>query len=204
MALQARNGSGDKGKRWVAIFIGVIMLSSVAGFVISINPSSQGDAFRYGGLTFKQNQQGFYSADLGGRLLEFAYRPESLSDIEVAPGVVETVIGSRAVYLAYGWNNTLAQDMALLQYDAGNILEAKYGIFVQPAFTGANPLNVAVVSCANATPFVPVLLIQEANSTAISADPANPGCIVLNVSDSTALVRVADSFKYAILKGEGK
>ncbi len=198
---------GGKGKRWMAIFIGVIMLSSVAGFVISFNPSSQGDAFRHGGLTFRQGQQGFYSADLNGVLVEFAYRPESLSGIEVAPGIIEAVTGSRAVYIAYGWNSTLAQDMALFQYDAGNILEAKYGVFVQPAFTGGNPLNTTVVSCANATYFMPVVLIEAVNATgvsAISADSANPDCIVLSVSDAAALARVADRFKYAMLEEKGK
>lgn len=204
LRLAGRKGDGQKGKRWVAIFIGVIMLTSVAGFVLSVNPSSQGDAFRHAGLTFRQGQQGFYSADLGGRLLEFVYRPDSLSDIEIAPGVVNAITGSRVVYIAYDSNSTLAQDMALLQYDAANILEAKYGVFVQPAFTGKNPFNASVVSCANATSFVPVVLVQQANSTAISAAPSNPSCVVLNVSDSISLARVADRFKYAILEGEGK
>lgn len=207
LRLAGRKGDGQKGKRWVAIFIGVIMLSSVAGFVLSVNPSSQGDAFRHAGLTFRQNQQGFYSADLGGRLLEFVYRPDSLSDIEIAPGVVNAITGSRVVYIAYDSNSTLAQDMALLQYDAGNILEARYGIFVQPAFTGKNPFNASVVSCANATSFVPVLLIQAVNATGvgtISAKMSNPSCIILSVSDATALARVADRFKYAILEGNVK
>lgn len=202
-----RKGDSGKGKRWMAIFIGVIMLSSVAGFVISFNPSSQGDAFRHGGLTFRQGQQGLYSADLNGVLVEFAYRPEALSDIEVAPGIIEAVTGSRVVYMAYDWNSTLSQDMALFQYDAGNILEAKYGVFVQPAFTGNNPLNITVVSCANATSFVPVVLIEVVNATGagtISADSANPNCIVLSVSDAAALARVSDRFKYAMLEEKGK
>ncbi len=204
MALARRNGGGEKGKRWVAIFIGVIMLSSVAGFVLSFNPSSQADTFRYAGLTFKQNPQGFYATNLDGRLLEFIYTPDSLSDIEIAPGVVDTITGSKVIYIAYDWNSTLTQDMALLQYETGNILEAKYGVFVQPAFTGKNPFNASAVSCANATAFVPMVIIQAANSTAISADQSNPGCVVLNVSNSVDLARVADRFKYAILKGNEK
>ena len=92
------------------------MLSSVAGFVISFNPSSQADTFRYSGLTFRQNPQGFYSAELGGKLLEFLYRPEDVSDIEVAPSVIDTVTGSRALYMAYDWNSTFSPDIALLQF----------------------------------------------------------------------------------------
>lgn len=192
----------DDGKKWFAIVVGVIMLGSVAGFVMLSNPSAQGGTFRYAGLVFKQSQQGFYAASLDGRLLEFLYTPDSLSDIGIAPGIIGTVTGSNAIYIAYDWNSTFTQDMALLQYEAGNILEAKYGVFVQPAFTGKNPFNASVVSCSNATAFVPVVLIQAANSTTISTDQSNPSCVVLNVSNSVDLARVADRFKYAILKGD--
>lgn len=194
----------DNSKKWFAIIVGVIMLGSVAGFVVLSNPSSQGDTFRYAGLAFQQGPQGFYSASLGGQLLEFLYKPDSLSDIEIKPGIVEAVTGSRTVYIAYDLNSTLTQDMALLQYEAGKILEAKYGVFVQPAFTGENQFNAPIVSCRNATGFVPVVLIQQANSTAISADPSNPGCVVVSFSDGVSLARVADRFKYAILRGDGK
>ncbi len=202
--LAGRKGDGGKGKQWMAIFIGVIMLSSVAGFVLSFNPSSQADTFRYSGLTFRQNPQGFYSAELGGKLLEFFYRPEDVSDIEVAPDVVDTVTGSRALYITYEFNSTFSQDMALLQFETANVLEAKYGIFVQPAFTGENLLNISVVGCGNATAFVPVLLIQAANSTAISTGPSNPNCIVASAPGSASFSRVADRLKYAILAGDEK
>ncbi len=210
MALQiaARKGERRKGSKFFSYFMWGIVLLVIIGFffeaVVSFNPSGQGDTFRYAGLTFKQMRQGFYAADLDGRLLEFIYRPEALSDIEVSPGIIDTVTGSRAVYITYAWNNTLTQGMALLQYDAGNILESKYRTFVQLAFTGENPLNISAVSCANATEFVPVVLIQAANSTAISADSSNPGCVVLNVSGSVDLARVSDRFKYALLKGNEK
>ncbi|MBI2143454.1 hypothetical protein HYU20_03905 [Candidatus Woesearchaeota archaeon] len=204
MALAGKKGDGEKGKRWMAIFIGVIMLTSVAGFVLSFNPSGQADTFRHAGLTFKQTPQGFYSAELGGKLLEFLYRPEDVSDIGVEPGIIDALTWSRALYITYGWNSTFSQDMALLQFEAANVLEAKYGIFVQPAFTGQNPLNISVVGCGNATGFVPVLLIQAANSTAISTDPSNPSCVVVSAPGSAGLSRVADRLKYAILAGDEK
>lgn len=204
MALAGKKGDGEKGKRWMAIFIGVIMLFSVAGFVLSFNPSGQADTFRHAGLTFRQTPQGFYSAELGGRLVEFLYRPEDVSDIEVAPGIIDALTGSRALYITYGWNSTFSQDMALLQFEAGNVLDAKHGIFVQPAFTGENPLNISVVGCGDATAFVPVLLIQVTNSTAISADPSNPSCIVVSAPGGTSFSRAADRLKYAILAGDEK
>lgn len=208
LGIAARRDERKRGNKLFSYFMWGIVLLVVIGFffeaVVSFNPTGQGDTFRYAGLAFKQTRGGFYAADLDGRLLEFVYRPEAVSDIEVSPAIIDTVTESRVVYITYDWNNTLAQDMALLQYDAGNILEAEYGIFVQPAFTGANPLNISAVSCENATGFVPVVLIQQANSTAISSDSSNPGCVVLNASGSVSLARVSDRFKYALLKGNEK
>ena len=208
LGIAARKDERRKENKFFSYFMWGIVFLVVIGFffeaVVSFNPSSQGDTFRYAGLTLKQTPQGFYAADLDGKLLEFSYKPEDLSDIQVAPGIIDTLTGSKAAYITYSWNNTLTQDMALLQYDARNILEAKYGIFVQPAFTGANPLNVSAISCENATEFIPVVLIQLANGTSISADSSHSGCIVMNVSGSGDLARAADRFKYAILKGNEK
>lgn len=195
-----KKDSGEKSKKWFAIAVGVIMLMSVAGFVLSFNPSAQQTSFRYGGLLFKQDQQqGLFTTEANGRQIDFFYRPEDVLDIEVPARVVEKLTGSRVAYVTYGWNSTLAQAMALLQFDAANILDAIYGTFVQPAFTTANLTNFSVITCEDATSFIPVLLLQEANNTAIGLDSGNQDCIVLNASSETGFLRAADRLKYAII-----
>ncbi|MBI2550500.1 hypothetical protein HYV83_04975 [Candidatus Woesearchaeota archaeon] len=201
MALRfaGRKDDSDKGKKWFAIFVGVIMLLSVAGFVFSLNPSGQGANFRYGGLIFKQSPEGFYTAELNGVRIDFLYRPEELADIEVSPDILGKLTGSRSVQVTYYWNSTFSDGMALFQFDVSNLLDSKYGVFVEPGFTTANPSDTKIVACSDATPFVPVLLLQEANNTALGIDPSNPDCIVLNASGIAGFSRAADKLKYAIL-----
>ncbi|MBI2143508.1 hypothetical protein HYU20_04180 [Candidatus Woesearchaeota archaeon] len=199
-----REKDKDSGKKWFAIFVGAIMLMSVAGFVFSFNPSAQGSNFRYGDLTFKQAQQGFFTTEANGKQIDFFYRPEDVSDINVPGFVVERLTGSRAIYITYYWNSTLAEGMALLQFDAVNLLDSLHGVFAQAASTTANPFNLPLVTCGNATGFIPVLLFQEANNTAISADSENPDCIVLNASSESGFARAADRLKYALISGKAE
>ena len=104
--LAGRKDNSERGKRWFAIFVGVIMLMSVAGFVFSLNPSGQGANFRYGGLIFKQSPEGFYTAELNGIRIDFLYRPEDLADIEVSPDILSKIKVSRSVRVTYYWNST--------------------------------------------------------------------------------------------------
>ncbi len=198
-----KKDSGEKSKKWFAIAVGVIMLMSVAGFVLSFNPSSQQTSFRYGGLLFKQDQQqGFFTTEVNGRQIDFFYRPEDVSDIDVPDFVVEKLMGNRVIYIAYYSNSTLASNMALLQFDAANILDARYGVFVQPASTTANPFGLPIAACNNATSFIPVLLLQEGNNTAIAFDSGNLDCVVLNASSDIGFLRAADRLKYALISGK--
>lgn len=190
----ARRQGNDSGKKWLAIFIGAIMLMSVAGFVLTLNPAGQAASFRHGGVMVTQTSEGFYRADLGEKNVFFLYAPQDLADIEVAPDIVLKLAGSRAVQVAYDWNSSLAAQMAELQLDAATILELKYGSFVEAAKPGTG--------CAEATGFVPVLMLAEANQTSVGIDSGNADCVVLKSENSSvAFARAADSLKYALLAG---
>ena len=190
--------------RWFALFVGIVMLASVAAYVFSINPNSQAGNFRYGGLTFRQDAQGFYASEINGQPLNLNYRPEDVSDVPLPDGTVQMLAGTTSLQMTYYWNSSLAQQMALFELDASNILDSKYGVFIQPGFTTPNTFKRPVITCANATSFVPVFLMQEANNTAIGLDSSNPNCIVLNASSDVGFARVSERILYAILAGPGK
>lgn len=189
---------GENGKKGFAIVVGILMLMSVVGTVFFFNPSAQGVNFRFGGATFTQLPQGGYSGEINGREVGFFYRPDDLSDIVMPPQVADRVSGSRAMFITYYWNSSLAPEMALFQLDFATLLEASHNVYAEPAFTTQNPSGLRSVTCANATSFVPVLLLQEANNTAIGSISAD--CFVLNATDSASFLRVSDKLKYALLE----
>jgi hypothetical protein len=203
-AIQKRDDGDSKGKKLIAFVIGGIMLMSVAGFIVGFSGSSQSGAnsFRHGGLLFQQSQQGTFFTEVNGNFVEFFYLPEDLVNMEVSSSVISKLTGSKVLTVSYDWNTSLTEQMALLQFDLVNIFDAQHEIFVQPALTTENPFDIEVTTCEGATSFVPVLLIQEANNTAISIDTNNPNCVVLNGTSGFGFVRVADKLKYIIIAGE--
>ncbi len=203
MALRAAGSrnDGEGTKKWFAIIVGIIMLTSVMSFVFFFNPSLQGGVnFRFAGLTFEQTPKGIYSVDMGGQKVDFFYRPEDVADMNVSPAVAERLAGSRAAYITYYWNSSMAQEMALFQLDFATILKARHDVYAQPAFTTPSPTGSAVIACINATSFVPVLYLQEANNTAIGFSQSSPGCIILNATSGTAFLRLSDKLKYIVLE----
>lgn len=203
MAVRNRNDKGSSAK-WFAIFVGVLLLLSVASYVLSISPSSQGANFRHGGKTFKQSDQGTYMVEVNGQRVDFVYRPEDLSDVVVPDSVVSKLVGSRVLIISYDWNSTLAPEMALLQLDASTLL-GEEAVFVQPAYTRPNPeLNWPVSACANATAFVPVLVLREDETPAVGIDSGNANCIVVGAPSQAGFWRVADALKYSLIGGNAQ
>lgn len=202
MALRVgRRDSDDKAKKWLAALIGVIMLSSVIGYVFLFNPSLQGGVnFRHAGLTFKQTPQGTYTLNLNGQSLDFFSRPEDVDGLNISSAVLNRIVSSKALYITYYWNSSLADEMALFQFDFAILVGARHGVYAQPAFTTSSPLGSSVADCGNATRFVPVLLLQEGVNTAIALLPSNQDCIVLNASGSANFLRMSDRLKYAALE----
>lgn len=206
MALRAmiRKEKGNSGARLFAIFVGVVMLASVAAYVFSINPNSQAGTFRYAGMKFTQNAQGVYITEINGQQTQFLFRPEDLADVDLPEGIVQKLTGTASLQTTYYWNSSLAQNIALFQLDASNVLESTHNVFMQSGFTTPNPLGGEVINCDNATNFIPVLLMQYANNTAIGTDPSNSNCIVMNASYDVGFVRISERLIYAMLAGENE
>jgi len=190
----------DKSRRTIAIVIGIIMLASTIGTVLVFYAPSSTN-FRYGGVSFKQQAgQQSYVAQIGGSQIRFYYTPEELVDINVSREIKGMLTNGRVIWIAYDWNSSETQEMALLQFDLAIILAAKHNTYAQSAFTSENPLNVTVKGCGDATDFVRVMLLQESNSTSISTDSANPDCIVVNATQQDFQM-AADRIKYAAIGG---
>jgi hypothetical protein len=187
----------DNSKKWLALFVGFIMLASVLGFVFSYAPNSSN--FRYGKQSFTQLQNGGFVTDINGRQVYFSYTPEQASSVNMSDNVKNLLAGSRSIWVSYDWNSSLVQQMDALRFDLSTLLVARNDAFVQLAYLDENPSNYTVKNCSDATSFVPVLVIRESNESAINSDELHPGCIVADVTPAYFEV-VADRLKYAVME----
>ena len=68
---------------FVVIFIIVIMISSVIGFVYTEPEDNNSNSFNYKGFKFILNSNSRYQADINGKLFIFDYLPNELINIEL-------------------------------------------------------------------------------------------------------------------------
>ncbi len=189
----------EKGKKWFAIIVGIIMLMSVAGFVISFQPSSSDSNFKYEGVLFQFSPKGFYIATLGSQQATFFFNPDDVSGITLPDGLASR-LSAQVISVSYDWNSSFVDVMALAAYDVENLLDFKHGTYVQKG-TSRQGTDFPFINCNNATSLSPVILLSESNLTGISFDLSSQNCIVVSGASSQDFARASDRLKYAILEG---
>jgi hypothetical protein len=139
-------------------FIAFIMIFSVFG-VMFYGFSNPGTKLEYNGYKFK-SEQGLWVTSVDGRAYRFTEFPGNLERINVSSGVIDRIRGTRMVYLTYDPNQTVVQEIAGAQFQLQQDL-AQFNIHADTAMTVENEYGLPVVTCADATQFVPVLDFRE-------------------------------------------
>lgn len=168
---------------YIAIFIAMIMILSVVGFIVSDQ-----EKFSYGKYSFTQkNNQ--WTARISGKDLSFYYLPQDVESIEVEQQIRDAILNSKMVYITYSANETQLEDVATAQFSLGESL-GQLNIFSASGLTEAQS-GILQVTCSNATQFVPVIMIQKDSNNSITL---NNNCIILRGNPLMA----ADRLKYAV------
>jgi hypothetical protein len=185
------------GKIIMTVIIIIVMVSSVIGFVFS--DISQGgnsmNVLSYNGFSFKQASNG-YTLEQGGKTLLFSFLPSNVDFIALNSSVLAPLNSTKMAYITSDANSKNAIAMGGFTYTVGQALSAKGSYGVQ-SFTSSNEFNRPVVTCANATSFVPVIYVQDSSNTTEMHLEGN--CIVVNAATPTDIERLGNRLAYAIL-----
>jgi hypothetical protein len=187
----------NMGKIVMTVLIVVVMVSSIIGFVFSdISMGGQNtNSLSYNGFTFTQGNAGV-EMKLNGQALAFSYLPSQVDFMPLNGTVLEPLESSRMAYITSDANSTNAIAMGGFTYTVSQALKAKGSYGVQ-SFTAGNAFGKPVVTCLNATKFVPVILIQESfNTTEIYLEN---DCIIVNATSSIDIERLGNRLSYGIL-----
>ncbi len=160
---------------YVAVFIALLMALSAIGFIWS----GGGDAerYRYNDYSFSYENNKWVT-QTEGKMLAFNYLPATLLNISLPSQAVSLIQNARMVYITYNETGD-SQELALAQYNLGRNLGTN-ARFVINALVSENNNNLPVITCKNATPPVPVIVLEEtsANDSII----LNNSCITLKGS----------------------
>lgn len=197
---------GSRSKALLSIFLGLIMVSSVIGFMYGgfLNESS----VKYGKYKFSR-QDAYWSTTVNGKTIYFYFIPQQLSDVKVSGNPFASVKQSRMIYLSYVPNQTTSKTVDLIRYLISQDLQIHKNIYVAQG-AAFNFENLPQVTCLNSTVFVPVLMISNtsdeskgnensaSNSAAFISQHGN--CILISADTDEGLLKARDRLMYGVLE----
>lgn len=185
------------GKIVMTVIIMIVMVSSIIGFVFSdISQGGQNaNSLSYNGYKFTQSTIGV-QMKLNEKVFAFSYLPDQVDFIPLNTSILERLKGSRMSYITSDANSTNAIAMGGFTYTVNEALTEMDGYGVH-AFTSSNAFGKPVITCRNATQFVPVILVQDSPGTTEIYLENN--CIIVNASSSSDINRLRDRLSFGIL-----
>lgn len=176
-------------------FIAFIMISSVFG-VIFFGFSEDSTTVDYNGFIFKRAGDGSkWSTQIDDKQIFFDYVPTEVTYINISSDIVSRLSTTMEIDITYKPNSTKKEIFAYVGYDMQQQLRGK-GIYVRPGFTNKTEYNIPVITCADATPAVPVLYLIESNETKIYSQG---NCVILEGKSDFDFIRQKDRILYGIL-----
>ena len=188
-----RRGKSDIGKKIIVYFIGITMIFSVFGVIFFGFGAGSSGTIKYNGLKFT-DKGNFWSVNVNGREALFTYLPDELALINVENAAIEKLKNVVQIDATSQFNDTLAEPIALAQFQIGTTL-SNFDIFVRNGFT-AEQQNFPVITCEDATQFVPAIYFKESNITDVHMEN---NCIIAEAANAADVIRLKDKMVYGIL-----
>ena len=173
----------------VSLFIAFIMVTSIIGYIFA---DTQGTTTKYNGIKFTSTPNG-WSAKIDGKMYLFSYDPRSLEDIEIPETV--SFDGVREIDATYDVNSSYRETIAQSLFELSHVLPDK-NIFLRAGFTTNSSYDVPIITCKDATPFIPVIYYRNSNQTSIIHEG---NCIILESYEGGSFLALTDKIAYKIL-----
>ena len=173
-----------------AIFIIVIMVSSVIGFMYGDRNSD--DTRKYGKTKFVATQEGWMTSVNEEKII-FQFLPESTSDLEMDGATRDRLLSANMVYMTSDFNDPFAQDIALAQYELADNMKKISNKYFIAGFTDSASKTIPAISCLNATVQIPVLYFKDGEKARLSV---SGNCVIFEGGYETDFLRFVDKLLF--------
>ncbi|HII30155.1 hypothetical protein COT48_03470 [Candidatus Woesearchaeota archaeon CG08_land_8_20_14_0_20_47_9] len=184
---------GLSNKALFSIIVGFLMVSSVLGYVF-IGRSDSTEQYDYNGFKFERTGSGLQT-EVDGMVVYFDSLPQQAEGIAVDSAAVDKIRNTRMFYITSNSTSKSKEAIAKSGFDISKAVALK-GVYAQAAFIDPTKYSIPVVSCSNATPFVPVLTFDRANETSVRAEG---NCIFIGAPSDSEFIRAKDALLYRFL-----
>jgi len=173
-------------------FIILIMVASAIGYMWS-----GGEEFRYKDFRFKRSESSnLWYSEINGQQVSFYSLPPDAGHVNVTEGVISTISGTKMIYITFDPNQTDLTYLDLTRFDLSENLPKYFDIYAVSGMT-ANYTGYAlpIVTCENATAFLPVVYLKRGNKTEVYFEG---NCIIAEAATSSDFIRIRDRIMYGL------
>ncbi len=173
------------------IFIVVIMVMSVFGFMWGSGKTK----LNYNGAKFYQLDTGSFLLKINNYNAAFSYYPSELELLEMPAGA-SALFSTPMFYTTSEYNSTFKETIEQVKFNIAEIMGETLEIYVENAYTAETEYDTSVITCADATPSVPVIYIKRSNITEISLDN---NCVTILAANRQEMFMAYERLVYSIL-----
>ena len=173
----------------VTSVIGVLGAGSGGGSSSSPTSSSFGD------FDFELSN-GRWFTEIGGKRYGFDFLPGDTSFFSVDSQAINLMKGTLEVDITYDFNDSSNEAIALSQYYMAESF-AVMSRYLRLGSLYTNEFDVPIITCADASAAVPVLVFRSANVTQVTVEG---NCIIAEASNKANFIRIKDRLLYGILE----
>lgn len=186
---------GQTTKRVMSAIIIFLMVGSLFGVIFFGFAGNSGP----GSVEYNEYEFFFrgdhYETTIEDKVAAFSYLPNQVQYI-IVPGLVSQRLRNTVQFdVTTDINGTYIEEVALAQFQMGLTL-SNFQLFMRAGLASENDYQQEVITCADATQFVPVIYFREANETAVYLDG---DCIIADIGAPVDAIRVKDRIVYDIL-----
>ena len=177
----------------ISIFIVLLMVFSVLGIMFSGQDTEQ--AKKYNGNKFiaRDNK---WILNVDKKWLDFDYFPTDVEYIAVDKEVKEKILGSTMVHITFNPENVTSM-IDKSRFDLTNLLLNKFDIYASSSIIkNSTEYQFPIITCENATSFVPVIELKIENKTNIIVQD---NCIILQAKSDEDMVKIRDAVIYKLI-----
>ncbi|MEK6961544.1 MAG: hypothetical protein AABX47_10335 [Nanoarchaeota archaeon] len=186
---KTREEFASKRRKWLLTwFMAIIMVSSIFGFIMADQSGSQTNQ-DYKQFKVERTTTGYsINMDKTRTILTFDH-PISAESVKVDPVVWDMLNKTKVMGVTYNQSDDRAEVFGEAQFLLEKDLFIAPRIYVQRGMFNASGTNLQSISCANADPAFPVMLLRIGDETRIWADGS---CIMVQGVSATDVRRATD------------
>ena len=175
----------------MALFIVLIMTSSILGFVWT---NITTDNYTYKGHKFKLQGDSF-TLTINGQKINTNYLPTEIEHIQVSEEVKTKIKGAPMFYLSFNPESENIEYIDRTRFELTNEIQKTNIYAISGKTINSTSYNLPIITCENATAYVPVILLKDSNTTEFSL---KDDCIIAESSSKEGFIALKDIIIYTI------